>query len=79
MANILKSIKGVTENQLLHIQEILPNGKIHRRVLSPDEDVSGESEKVQEKAASLWTDEVKESWTAKKNTDEQEIRNKQNE
>ena len=73
MANNLKSIKAVTENQLLHIREIKPDGKYHRRVLAPDMDVSGEIEEIQEQAEKLWTDEVKESWIAKKIADEKEF------
>ena len=55
-----------------HIQEraktaIMEDGKelsssYHRRVLSPDADVSGESSEVQAMASALWTDEVKAAW-----------------
>ncbi len=34
----------------------------HRRVLSPDEDVSGESDEIKGMASALWTDEVKAAW-----------------
>ena len=34
----------------------------HRRVLSPDEDVSGESDEIKGMADTLWTDAVKEAW-----------------
>ena len=34
----------------------------HRRVLTPDADVSGESDEIKGMAAALWTDEVKEAW-----------------
>ena len=34
----------------------------HRRVLTPDMDVSGEDAEIKGMAAALWTDEVKESW-----------------
>ena len=34
----------------------------HRRVLSPDADVSSESDEIKGMADTLWTDEVKESW-----------------
>ena len=34
----------------------------HRKVLTPDMDVSGESAEIQGIAAAVWTDEVKEAW-----------------
>ena len=34
----------------------------HRRVITPDEDVSGESTEIQGIAAAVWTDEVKAAW-----------------
>jgi len=37
----------------------------HRRVLTPDADVSGESSEVQAMASALWTDEVKAAYAAK--------------
>ena len=37
----------------------------HRRVLTPDMDVSGESDEIKGVAVALWTDAVKEAWTAK--------------
>ena len=59
-----------------HIQErkktaIVEDGKeisfsYHRRVLSPDMDVSGESDEIKGMASALWTDEVKAAWAAKK-------------
>jgi len=41
----------------------------HRRVLTPDADVSGESSEVQAMASALWTDEVKAAYEAKKAAD----------
>jgi hypothetical protein len=41
----------------------------HRRVLSPDADVSGESSEVQALASAVWTDAVKEAYEAKKAAD----------
>ena len=38
----------------------------HRRVLSPDEDVSGESDEIKGMASALWTDEVKAAYEASK-------------
>jgi len=34
----------------------------HRRVLSPEMDVSGESDELKAMASALWTDEIKASW-----------------
>ena len=63
-----------------HIQEraktsIVEDGKelsysYHRRVLSPDADVSGESDEIKGMASALWTDEVKAAWAAKQAEDE---------
>jgi hypothetical protein len=35
----------------------------HRKVLSPDMDVSGEDAEVQRLASALWTDEAKQAWS----------------
>ena len=37
-----------------------------RRILTPDADVSGESDEIKGMASALWTDEVKAAWAAKK-------------
>ena len=39
--------------------------KYHRKVLTPDMDVSGESAEIQALANALWTDEVKSAWADK--------------
>ena len=39
--------------------------KYHRKVLTSDMDVSGESTEVQALASALWTDEVKSAWADK--------------
>ena len=39
--------------------------KYHRKVLTPDMDVSGESAEIQTLAGALWTDEVKKAWADK--------------
>tara|TARA_R110002020_G_C16178995_1_gene764659 strand:- start:33 stop:299 length:267 start_codon:yes stop_codon:yes gene_type:complete len=36
-----------------------------RYVLHPDSDISGESQEVQDVCNAVWTDAVKEAWTAK--------------
>ena len=58
-----------------HIQErqktaIMEDGNelsssYHRRVLTPDADVSGESDELKGMASALWTDEVKAAWAEK--------------
>ena len=35
----------------------------HRRVLTPDMDVSSESDEVKSMANALWTDEIKKDWS----------------
>jgi len=37
--------------------------KYHRKVLTPDMDVSGESAEIQALAGTLWTDELKSAYT----------------
>ena len=37
----------------------------NRRVLTPDMDVSSESDEIKGMASALWTDEVKAAWAAK--------------
>jgi|TARA_Y100000034_G_C6850981_1_gene386071 hypothetical protein len=40
-----------------------------RKVITPDMDVSGESQEIQGMASALWTDEVKEAWAVKQAED----------
>jgi len=47
----------------LRIREITDSGGYHRRVLTPDMDVSSEVQEIKDKAEELWTDEVKSAWT----------------
>ena len=35
----------------------------HRHVLTPDMDVSGESDEIKGMASALWTDEIKAAWS----------------
>ena len=37
-----------------------------RKILTPDMDVSGEVQEIQDKAEELWTDEVKSAWATHK-------------
>ena len=62
MANTLDKIEVVTEYKHFQIREITDSGSYHRRVLTPDEDVSSEVQKIKDKAEELWTDEVKSAW-----------------
>jgi len=41
----------------------------HRRVLTPDADVSSESDEIKSMSAALWTDAIKEAYEAKKAAD----------
>ena len=62
-----------------HIQErrrtaIVEDGKelsysYHRRVFTPDEDVSSENSEVQAMASALWTDAIKKAWSDKQEAD----------
>ena len=66
-------------SEFKHIQErrktaIVEDGKelsfsYHRRVLSPDMDVSGESDEIKGMASALWSDEVKAAYAAKQEAD----------
>ena len=74
----LDKIEVVTDHKHLQIREITDSGGYHRRVLTSDMDVSGETQTIQrgtdengdpimktvkEIAEELWTDEVKSAWT----------------
>ena len=62
----LDNIEVVTDYKHLQIREIKEDGGYHRRVLTPDITLdSDEHQEVKAKADELWTDEVKEAWTAK--------------
>ena len=62
-----------------HIQErektaIMEDGKelsysYHRRVLTPDMDVSSERDEIKGMADALWTDDVKKAWSDKLKAD----------
>jgi len=43
--------------------------KYHRKVLTPDMDVSGESDELKALASALWTDEIKKAWADSKKED----------
>ena len=63
--------KHINERQKTAIME---DGKelsssYHRRVLTPDMDVSSESDEIKGMADALWTDEVKQAWAEKQKED----------
>ncbi len=58
----LNKIEVIGEYKHLQIREITDTGGYHRRVLTPDMDVSGEVQEIQDIAEELWTDEVKSAW-----------------
>ena len=60
----LDNIEIVREHKIFQIREKTENGGFHRRLLTPDKDISSEVEEIQEKAEELWTNEVKEKWAA---------------
>jgi len=39
--------------------------KYHRKVLTPDMDISGESDELKTLAGALWTDDIKKAWADK--------------
>ena len=61
-----KALNIREDNQILDDQtgEIKAQGNWHRRVLEPDDDVSGEPDEIQAIAAAIWTDDVKAAWAA---------------
>ena len=63
---VLDKIELATEWKIFQIREITDDGAFHRRTITPDMDVSGEVEEIQDKAEELWTDELKTAWTTYK-------------
>ena len=74
MPKILNKIETVTEYKHLQIREMKDSGGYHRRVLTPDMDVSGEVQEIQDKAEELWTDEVKTAWTTFQSEQEAQLK-----
>ena len=76
-----KSYDYEIRTEYKHIQErektsIMEDGKelsysYHRRVLTPDMDVSSESDEIKGMANTLWTDAVKKAWSDKQKADGQ--------
>ena len=74
----LDTIEVVAFNQL-QIREIRDDGGYHRKVLSPDMDVSSEDPKVQELAEKLWTNETKDAYAEHMENLEEERKKKNGE
>ena len=58
----LNKIEVVTNHKHFQIRETTDDGTYHRRVITPDMDVSKEDAKIQESAETHWTNEVKDDW-----------------
>ena len=73
-----------TDYKHIHVRtktSIMENGKelsfsYHRRVLSSDMDVSGESAEIKALAGAIWTDDVKKAWSDKLEADKKALENK---
>ena len=91
MAKTLNKIEVIGDYKHLQIREITESGSYHRRVFSPNADMSKETQTIQrgiakdgspiiktikEIAETEWTDEVKSAWT--KFQAEQEALNRPN-
>ena len=48
----------------------------HRKVLTPDMDVSGESAEIKALAGAIWTDAVKKAWSDKLDADKKALESK---
>ena len=62
----LNKIEIVGEHKHIQIRELTDTGGYHRRVLSPDMDVSGEASEIQETVEKVWTNEVKDAYAKQK-------------
>ena len=58
----LNKLEVSSKHKHFQIREITDSGGYHRRVLTPDMDVSGEVQEIQDKAEAEWTDDVKTAW-----------------
>jgi len=70
----LNKIEVATDYKHLQIREITDSGGYHRRVLTPDMNVSSEVQEIQDKAEAEWTDEVKSAWTTFQTEQEAELK-----
>ena len=68
-----------TEHKHINVRtktSIMEDGKelsfsYHRKVLTPDMDVSGESDEIKALAGAIWTDAVKKAWSDKLKADKE--------
>lgn len=66
-----------TEYKHIHVRtktSIMEDGKeisysYHRKVLSPDMDVSSESAEIKKLAGAIWTDAIKKAWSDKQKSE----------
>jgi hypothetical protein len=58
-----KHIQVRTATQIVEDGTVI-SSSFHRHVLSPSDDVSGQSAEVQAIATAVWTQEVKDAWAA---------------
>jgi len=73
-----------TEHKHINVRtktSIMEDGKelsfsYHRKVLTPDMDVSGESAEIKALAGAIWTDDVKKAWSDKLEADKKALENK---
>ena len=65
---IYKNIQERAKTSIMEDGEEL-SFSYHRRVLTPEMDVSGESEEIKGMASALWSDEVKAAWAEKQAAD----------
>lgn len=61
MADILLDIQALNS---IGVKTIKDDGSVHRRVVTPGSDLSGEPKEIVELAAELWTPEVLADWEA---------------
>ena len=74
MANKFDIIEVTPDYKHLQIREIKDDGGYHRRVLTPDMNVSAEVQEIKDTAEELWTNKVKTAWTT--HLEELDARNK---
>ena len=73
-----------TEHKHINVRtktSIMEDGKelsfsYHRKVLTPDMDVSSESDEIKALAGAIWTDAVKKAWSDKLEADKKALENK---
>ena len=66
-----KHVQIRDDNQIIDDQtnEVKSSGNWHRRILTPDLDISAESSEIQAVCNAVWTDAVKAAWATHKEND----------